>query len=71
MSSSSAINYARFEGIHHSELPAAIIFAVLYFPCIFLFLALAIRQRTSVWRALVLFSVGTHTFRPTPSVTYP
>ena len=58
MSSSQPINYARVEGIQHQELGAAILFAVLYIPCIPTFLYFSFKRYTFVWRSLVLFALG-------------
>lgn len=60
--STSSINYARFEGIQHKEVPAAVIFAVLYIPCIPLFLYLSFKRYTFIWRSLVLFVLGESNF---------
>ena len=58
MSSSQPINYARIEGIQHKELGAAIVFAILYIPCIPIFIYLSFKRYTFVWRSLVLFALG-------------
>lgn len=58
MSSSQPINYARVEGIQHQELGAAILFAILYIPCIPIFLYFSFKRYTFVWRSLVLFALG-------------
>ena len=52
------INYARLEGIQHSEVPAAVIFAALYVPCVPIFVYLSVKRYTSIWRSLALFSLG-------------
>ncbi|KIP08658.1 hypothetical protein PHLGIDRAFT_126858, partial [Phlebiopsis gigantea 11061_1 CR5-6] len=57
MSSSQPINFARAEGIQHKELGAAILFAVLYIPCIPIFVYLSFTRYTSVWRSLTLFAL--------------
>lgn len=51
------INYARLEGIDHGELPAAIVFVVLYVPllCLCIFYG---RRLTYVYIALTLFCLG-------------
>ncbi|PSR77939.1 hypothetical protein PHLCEN_2v7639 [Hermanssonia centrifuga] len=54
---STKINYAAYDGIHRSELPAAIIFTVIYVPPLLISILLAFRKKTSVYRALVLFSL--------------
>ncbi|THG94507.1 hypothetical protein EW026_g6982 [Hermanssonia centrifuga] len=54
---STKINYAVFDGIHRSELPAAIIFTVIYVPPLLISILLAFRKKTSVYRSLVLFSL--------------
>ncbi len=55
---STKINYAAFAGIHASEFPAAIIFTVIYVPPLLIFILLAFRKKTSVYRSLVLFSLS-------------
>ncbi|PSR77935.1 hypothetical protein PHLCEN_2v7635 [Hermanssonia centrifuga] len=55
---STKINYAVFDGIHRSELPAAIIFTVIYVPPLLISILLAFRKKTSVYRSLVLFSLS-------------
>lgn len=50
-----AINYAALEGIHKAELPAAIVFSVLYLPLLIMYLSLSFRKPTYVWRSLVIF----------------
>ncbi len=55
---STKINYAAYDGIHRSELPAAIIFTVIYVPPLLISILLAFRKKTSVYRALVLFSLS-------------
>ncbi|KIP06849.1 hypothetical protein PHLGIDRAFT_72041 [Phlebiopsis gigantea 11061_1 CR5-6] len=57
MSSSEAINYARAEGIQHKELGAAVVFAILYIPCVPIFAYLSFKRYTFVWRSLVLFTL--------------
>ncbi|KAI0821018.1 hypothetical protein BC629DRAFT_1587349 [Irpex lacteus] len=49
------IPYGRLEGIEHSELPAAIIFSVIYAPLLIVYLVLSFRKPTFVWRSLVVF----------------
>ncbi|GJE94630.1 hypothetical protein PsYK624_108010 [Phanerochaete sordida] len=55
--SSSSINYAREEGIAHSELPAAIVFAGLYVLLLSVFAVLIFKRPAFAWRFLTVFSV--------------
>ncbi|KAJ3555282.1 hypothetical protein NM688_g2666 [Phlebia brevispora] len=52
-----SLNFARIDGIDHNELPAAIIFTVIYVPVTLLLVLFSIRQPTYVFRALTLFSI--------------
>ncbi len=52
---SNNIPYGRLEGIEHSELPAAIIFSVIYAPLLIVYLVLSFRKPTFVWRSLVVY----------------
>ena len=52
---SGAFNYATYEGIVKSELPAAIVFSVIYLPLFVTYLTLSFKKPTYVWRSLVIF----------------
>lgn len=62
MSGSQNIDYARYEGIEHSEAPAAIVFAALYIPSLFIIVFLSLKRPTFVWRSLIIFCLGESRF---------
>ncbi|KAI0685460.1 hypothetical protein BC835DRAFT_1421208 [Cytidiella melzeri] len=51
----STTSYGRLEGIEHNELPAAIVFSVIYAPLLAIYLLLSFRSPTFVWRSLAIF----------------
>ena len=63
---SRSINYAAFDGIHHNELPIAIVFCALYVPWVLLYVSFSLRKPTFVFRILVIFCLGW--FLPTSSL---
>ncbi|KAI0685459.1 hypothetical protein BC835DRAFT_1421207 [Cytidiella melzeri] len=53
--STSTDSYGRLVGIEHNELPAAIVFSVIYAPLLAIYLFLSFRSPTFVWRSLAIF----------------
>lgn len=51
------INYARIEGIDHSELPAAVVFTIVYVPLLCLCILYSMRS-TYVYKSLTVFCLS-------------
>lgn len=56
---STPTNYAREEGIFHKELPAAIVFTVIYVPLLGAFILKSVLARALVLHSLLIFCIGT------------
>lgn len=59
-----SINYAAFDGIKKSELPAAIVFVVVYIPFFLFYIFQSFKRPTYVYKVLVLFCLGEWISRP-------